>query len=121
MKVVMCEGQMHLVGVGADGDAESAGESEIGKFEIAVTIDKKVLGLQIAVKNSVGVAKSNSAEHLVQERLDLHGGKAAGCLMLVHVLLEVVLEKLKHEMQFLLAVNHVLQPDDVLMLKLFQQ
>jgi hypothetical protein len=109
------------VGVGADGDAESAGKSEVGKFEIAVTVDEKVLGLQIAVKNSVRVAKSNSTEHLVQERLNLHGGKAAGCLVLVHVLLEIVFEKLEHEMQFLLAVDHVLQPDDVLMLKLLQQ
>ena len=67
------------------------------------------------------VAESDPTEHLVQKGLDLHGGKAAGGSVLVHVLLEVVLEKLKHEVQLLLAVNDVLQPDDVLVLQLLEQ
>lgn len=67
------------------------------------------------------MAESNATEHLVQERLDLHHGEAAGGLLLVHVLLQVVLQELEYKVQFLLAVNNILQSDDVLMLKLFQQ
>jgi hypothetical protein len=109
------------VSVGADGDAESTGESEIGKLEVAIAVDEKVLRLQVTVKNTVRVAESDSTEHLVQERLHLHRGKASGGLVLVHVLLEVMLKELEHKMQFLLAVNNILQSDDVLVLKLLQQ
>ena len=110
-----------LVGVGANGNAESAGESEIGKFEVAVAVDEKILGLQITVENTVRVAESDSAEHLIQERLDLHDGKASGGLLLVHVLLQIMLEELKYKVQLLLAVNDILQSNNVLVLKLFQQ
>ena len=71
-----------------EGDAEGAGKTKVGEFEVAVTVDEKVLGLQITVEHTVGVAEGDPAEHLVQKGLDLHGGEAASGLVLVHVLLQ---------------------------------
>ena len=114
-------GRGNLVGVGANGDAKGACEAEISEFEVAIAVDEEVLGLQIAVEHAVGVAKCDAAQHLVQERLDLHGGQASGCLVLVHVLLEVVLQEFEHKVKFLFAVDNVLQPHDVLVLQLLEQ
>ena len=34
-----------FVGVGAEGDAEGAGEAEVGEFQVAGAVDEEVLGL----------------------------------------------------------------------------
>ncbi len=109
------------MGIGSNRDAEGAGKAEVSQLEVTIAVDEKVLRLQITVEHSVRVAESDSSKHLVQKRLHLHCGQAAGSLVLVHVFLEVMLEKFENKVQLLLAVHHVLQPDDVLVLQLFQQ
>ena len=59
------------MGVGAEGDAEGAGEAEVGEFEVAGGVDEEVLGLQVAVQDAVGVAVVDSGEELGGEFLDL--------------------------------------------------
>lgn len=59
------------MGVGAEGDAEGAGEAEVADFEVAVFVDEEVLGFEIAVKDAVGVAVADARDELVGEFLDL--------------------------------------------------
>ena len=60
-----------FVGVGAEGDAEGAGEAEVGEFEVAFFVDEEVLGFQVAVQDAVGVAVASAEEELVGEFFDL--------------------------------------------------
>jgi len=59
------------VGVGTEGDAEGAGEAEVGEFKIAFFVDEEVLGFEVAVQDAVGVAVAGAEEELVGEFLDL--------------------------------------------------
>lgn len=65
-----------FVGVGAEGDAEGASETEVADLEVAVFVDEEVLGLEIAVQDAVGVAVADSEEELVAELLDLWSATA---------------------------------------------
>ena len=60
------------MGVGAEGDAEGAREPEVGEFEVAVAVDEKVLGFEVAVQDAVGVAVFHALEELGGELFDLH-------------------------------------------------
>ena len=59
------------MGVGAQGDAEGAGEAEVGEFQVARAIDEEVLRFQVAVEDPVGMAVADAEEELVGEFLDL--------------------------------------------------
>jgi hypothetical protein len=83
--------------VSANWDSECAGKSEIGKFEDTITVDEKVLGFQITVKNTMRVTEVDSFEHLVHQRFDLRSSEAADGLVPIHVPFEVMLETLKHK------------------------
>lgn len=50
---------------GVDGNAESTGQTEICKLELTFVVDKEILRLEIAVKNSVFVAEIDSLEQLI--------------------------------------------------------
>ncbi len=56
-----------FVGEGVDGDAEGAGEAEVGEFELAFVIDEEVLRLQVSVEDAVVVAEGDALEELVHE------------------------------------------------------
>lgn len=60
-------------------------------------------------------------EHLEEVGFDHLGRHAAGGVVAVHVFLEVVFEELEHQMQFVLAVHHVLELNNVRMLQLLEQ
>lgn len=59
------------MGVGAEGDAEGAGEAEVGQFQVADFVDEQVLGFEVAVQDPVGVAVARAEEELGGEFLDL--------------------------------------------------
>lgn len=61
-----------FVGVGAEGHAEGAGEAEVADLEVAVGGDEEVLGFEVAVEDSVGVAVADAGEELMGEFLDLN-------------------------------------------------
>lgn len=59
------------MGVCAEWDAEGASETEVSDLKIAFRIDKEVLGFEVAVENTVGVAVTNARHELCGELLDL--------------------------------------------------
>ena len=56
-----------FVAEGVDGDAEGAGEAEVGEFELPFGVDEQVLRLQVAVQDAVFVAEGNALQQLVHE------------------------------------------------------
>lgn len=48
--------KLYLVRIRPERDAECAGETKVGKLQVAVLIDEQVLGLQVTVENPVRVA-----------------------------------------------------------------
>lgn len=62
----------NLVGVGAKRHTEGSGQTEISQLEVALLVNKQVLGLQVAVEDAVGVAVADTGAKLVHELLD-HG------------------------------------------------
>ena len=56
-----------------DGNTECTCESEIGDFQVARSINQKILRLQIPMDNSARVAVIDSIDELVEEELDLVG------------------------------------------------
>lgn len=59
------------MGVGAEGHAKGASEAEVADFEVAVFVDEEILGFQVAVEDTVGVAVAHARDELVGELLDL--------------------------------------------------
>jgi hypothetical protein len=51
---------VYLMCVRTERDAECSCQTKISKLDVAVAVNQKVLGLQVSVKQSVGVAESNS-------------------------------------------------------------
>jgi hypothetical protein len=92
---------LDLVREGLDGQAEGAGESEVGNLEGARLVDEKILGLEVAVDDPARVAVVEAIAELVEEELDLVRGHRR--LVLPHVLLQVVVHQLEYEVQLLLG------------------
>ena len=130
----------NLVGVGAQGDAEGAGETKIGKLQVAVAVDEQILGLEVAVKHTMAVAVANTVAQLAHELSDdsiaqaqpaqrgagsLWQGFAAtaiGDRERLHVLLQIEVEKLKDKVQFVaVGVDNVEEADNVGVAHLLEQ
>ena len=60
----------NFVGEGVDGDAEGPGETKVGKFELTLIVYQEVLGLEVAVKDAVFMAKCDSLKKLVHKGFD---------------------------------------------------
>lgn len=69
----------YLVGVCAEWDTKSAGQTKIRELEIGVLVDEQILRFQVTVKNAVCVAVSHSLAQLHHELLD-HGIVHDQCL-----------------------------------------
>ena len=57
---MFCAIHAYLVGIGTEWDTKGSGQAEISKLQIAITVDKQVLGFQVTVKNAVAVAIANT-------------------------------------------------------------
>jgi len=53
------------MGVSPDWNAERPGQAKVCQFDHAQYVDEKILGLEVSVQHSVGVAELNSLQHLV--------------------------------------------------------
>lgn len=62
----------YLVGVCAQGNTKRSGKTEISQLEVALLVDEQVLGLEIAMKDAMGVAVADSVAQLLHKLLD-HG------------------------------------------------
>lgn len=58
------------MGIGSQWNTERSCETEIGKLKVSITVDEQVLGLQVAVKDAVAVAVSDTLAQLAHELLD---------------------------------------------------
>lgn len=128
------------MGVCAEGDAEGAGKTEIGKLQVAILVDQQVLGLQVSVEHAVRVAELDAVAELAHELLDDGGAQAQvrqlptsalgqrlasatiGYGQGLHVLLEVEIEEFEDEVQLVaIGVDDVEQADDVGISHLLEQ
>ena len=129
-----------LVGVGAEGHTKGSRESEISKLEVTVAVDKEILGLQIAMQHAVAVAVANTLAQLAHELLYHRvpeaeaaepGAGALGERLAApavadwegfHVFLQVEVEELHDEVQFVaIGVHNVEEADDVGVVHLFEE
>ena len=125
------------MGVGSQWNTESSGESEIGKLQISVTVDEKVLWLQVSVKDAVAVAVSNTLAQLAHELLNHIWSKAqvgerwSGTLweslstssvadwQRFHILLQVAIKELEDKVKLVtIGVDNVEKAHDVLVVHL---
>jgi len=59
----------HLVGVCPERNTKRARKAKVAQLEVAFLVDEEVLGLEIAVKDAVGVAVVQALDELVAELL----------------------------------------------------
>ena len=110
-----------FIGEGVDWNAKSTSETEVSKLEHALVVYEEVLGLQIAVEDSVCVAEVNAFEELVHEGFDGYGVQSSAIALCVHVLLEIFVHVVEDEHEFVFGVDDIMEADDILVLQLFHQ
>lgn len=110
-----------LVREGVDRDAECTGETEVAKLQQTFTVDEQVLGLEVAVENTVLMAEVDSLEKLVHEALDCSGLEGTTFAISVHVPLKIAIHVLEHQHELVLSVDDVVEGDDVFVLELFHE
>ena len=59
------------MGQSLDRDAEGSSKPKVSDLQVSCFIDQKILGLQIPVDDSPGVAVVDSIDELVEEEFDL--------------------------------------------------
>lgn len=57
----------------SQGDTERASKTKVCKLEVALLVDKEILGLEVAVEHAVGVAVVEALYELVAEFLSVSG------------------------------------------------
>mmetsp|Transcript_103327 Transcript_103327/g.332856 ORF Transcript_103327/g.332856 Transcript_103327/m.332856 type:complete len:310 (-) Transcript_103327:158-1087(-) len=101
----------HLVRVLGHGHGVGPSQAEVGDLQAQPGVDEEVLGLEVSMQDSVGVAEIDAVTQLVGEELDSLGIQWAA--QRLHVLLEVVLAELENEQQRRGGAEDVQQLDDV--------
>ena len=113
-----------LVGVGLERNAERPAQSEVRDLELELApVHEEVLGLEVPVQHAVLVAVRNSLDEVEHEPLhDIHwhGSGVWTLTREVHVLLQVRVQVLEHQVKdglaVLLDLLHRKQLDDVVAL-----
>jgi hypothetical protein len=125
----------YLVRVVAQRDAKCTRQTKVSQLQISILVNEQVLRLQIAVENSVRVAKGNAANELSQVALrhyeallapqegrNLHNfGRHALRRRVVHVLFQVQVQVFKDQVQFRVVMNDVEQADNIAVRQFLQQ
>lgn len=96
-----------FVGEGVDGDSEGSGKTEIGELQLAFVVDEEVLGLQVAVQDSVRMAEVNALEKLVHEGFDGDWGQCSSLALCVHVPLQIFIHVFKDQHELVLSVDDI--------------
>ena len=110
-----------LVREGIYGDAERAGEAEVGEFQLTFVVDEEVLGFEVAVQDAVVVAEGDALEELVHEGFDGDVVELAARVAAVHVFFKVFVHVFEDEHEFVLGVDDIVERDDVFVLELFHE
>jgi hypothetical protein len=106
---------------GVNGDSEGSGETEIRQLELSFEVDEEILGLQIAVQDSIGVAEVNALQELMHKGFDGGRGQCSSLALCVHVLLQVLVHVFEHQHELILGVDNIVKADNVLVLQLLHQ
>ena len=77
----------YLMCVCADRHSEGSCQAEVSQLDLTLSIDEEVLGLQVSMKNPVGVAKGQALQQL--EKITLQKKKKCLC--------EHILSSLKYQ------------------------
>lgn len=93
---------------------EWSGETEVCNLQSQALVDQEILWLQVAVKNAIGVAELHALKEL--EREVLHSGRREIVAHGAHVLLQIVLNKLKDQDQLVGLVENIDQFDNILVI-----
>lgn len=120
--------------VGADRYSKSSRQTKVCQFDLPLGVDEEVLGLQVSMKNSVRVAEGQALQQLEEITLETQDSKVMNQVWTVsrsslqtdaylhqrqrdashrgrvHELFKVLMEELKNKIEFVLRVNHILQP-----------
>ena len=91
---------------------EGAREAEVGDLQQALLVEQQVRRLEVAVDQPAGVAVEQRLEALVHDELLVHRLEDVGADDGVEVGLHVVEDEV--DVLVVLRLQHVLQPDDVL-------
>lgn len=65
----------YLVCVCADRHPKGSRQTKVGELDLALGVDEEVLGLQVSMKNSVGVAEGQALQELEKVTLQTHRRK----------------------------------------------
>lgn len=127
------------MGVRPQGNTECSGQSEVGEFQIAFTVNQKILRLQIPMQDTVAVAVTDPFHQLGHELLDhcisqtqslahrrtIGEGFATSTLTdrkSLHVFLQIEIEEFEDEIEFVaIGMNDIEELHDVGVVHLLQQ
>jgi hypothetical protein len=119
---------MHDAWQAAELRTKATSQAKVGQLELALHVDEQVLRLEIAMKHAVLVAVGDALQQLVQEGLRSHtsasvsrcrsykksdfDGVLIDALLAagVEVVLQVLIQILKHKRQRRLGVNDFVEP-----------
>lgn len=127
------------MGVCPQGDTERSSQSEVGEFQVAFTVNQKILRLQIPMEDPVAVAVTDPFHQLGHELLDhcisqtqvlahrraVGKGFATSTLTdrkSLHVFLQIKVEEFEDEIEFVtIGMDDIEELDDVGVVHLLQQ
>mmetsp|Transcript_64312 Transcript_64312/g.153376 ORF Transcript_64312/g.153376 Transcript_64312/m.153376 type:complete len:231 (+) Transcript_64312:696-1388(+) len=109
----------HLVSVLWNRDSVCTRQSKVSDLQDALGIDKQVLGLEIPVKDATGMTEVQPLQELVGQLHYLW--RCQGQVLALHVLLQVVLHKLKDQGQLVCGAEDIQQLHHILMAELLQK
>lgn len=114
----------HLARECVHGDPERTRQPEVAQLQLPALRDQQVLRLQVPVQDLVLVAERQPLQQLpleVLHQVHLQPPRSVPNRARVHVLLQVVVHVLKHQRKLVLCVYHIIQPHNVVVLKLLHQ
>lgn len=128
------------MGIGSQWNTKGSGQTEISEFKVAITVNEQVLWLQIAVKNTMAVAVTDTLAQLAHELLDhlitktktaevwtraFWESLAAATItdwQCLHVFLEIKVEELEDEVELVaVGVDNVEETDNVWVVHLLEE
>lgn len=86
-------------------------KAKVGDFYEFRSVAKEILRLQVAMKESVPVHKSQARQDLEENDFDCVLGEM--CLAILNELIEVLLHVLEHKVKNVVLTNHFLKLNDV--------
>lgn len=98
----------NFMSVSLDWETKGSSQSEICQLNVTVLVNEQVLRFEVSVHDSVSVAVGSSLQNLVGKLLDFM--RREGTTDLSDVLLQIEVAVLEDQIEFVLCVDHFLQP-----------